>query len=148
VLERFRARFVGKCSGVVFYWGTFDLCVARYSGRRIEGAPAKTRIAREGYSHEVSEAGFWPGDSVYGAPAFFALHYPAPQGYDRAAVRPDYAHWYAPSRSIVLPYQRCREEQDPSKTILEFCQSTYEAGAVPAGWDRTALERPETGGVK
>ncbi len=140
VLEQFRSRFVGKCSGVGFYWGTFDLSVARYSGRRAVGPPPLGRIEREAYSHEVSEAGFWPGDSSYGAPAFFALHYPAPDGFERARVRPAEASWLAPSHCFVLPYEAIRA-RDPAQAILEFCQSTYEAGATLAGWDRAELER-------
>jgi hypothetical protein len=139
-LDQFRARFVGKCSGVQFYWGTFDLSVGRYSGRRVVGAPARTRIEREAYSHEVSESGFWPGDAVHPAPAFFTLHHPQPDGYDRAAIRPAFAHWVAPSRCFVLPYEQCRQG-NPDAAILEFLQSTYEAGATRAGWDRAALER-------
>jgi hypothetical protein len=145
VLEEFRARFVGKCSGVGFYWGTFDLSVARYSGRRAPGTPPSGRIEREAYSHEVSEVGFWPGDSVYGAPAFFALHYPAPEGFEHALVRPATASWFAPSRCFVLPYEAIRE-LNPAAQILEFCQTTYEAGAALASWNRAELERtPETG---
>jgi hypothetical protein len=138
-LEQFRSRFIGKCSGVGFYWGTFDLSVARYSGRRAPEPPSGA-IEREAYSHEVSEAGFWPGDRNYTAPAFFALHYPAPDGYTRTAVRPSEARWDAASRSFVLPYEACRE-RDPHAKILEFCQSTYEAGANLAGWNRAELER-------
>jgi hypothetical protein len=140
-LEQFRARFLGKCSGVVFYWGTFDLCVARYSGRRVDGATGKTPMEREGYSHEVSESGLWWGDANHPEPAFFTLHYPAPDGFASAAVRPDYAHWHAPSNCFVLPYARCREAADPVAHILEFCQSTYEVGATLARWDRAAVER-------
>ncbi len=143
VLEQFRSRFIGKCSGVGFYWGTFDLSVARYSGRRAPEPPSGA-IEHEAYSHEVSEAGFWPGDRNYTAPAFFALHYPAPEGYTRAAVRPPEARWEATSRSFVLPYEACREH-DPRAKILEFCQSTYEAGANLAGWNRAELERSEPG---
>lgn len=139
VLEQFRSRFIGKCSGVGFYWGTFDLSVARYSGRRAPEPPSGA-IEREAYSHEVSEAGFWPGDRNYPAPAFFALHYPAPDGYPRAAVRPPEARWQAASRSFVLPYEACRDH-DPHAKILEFCQSTYEVGANLAGWNRAELER-------
>ena len=141
VLEQFRARFLGKSNGVQFYWGTFDLCTARYTGRRVDGPPAKTAMEREGYSHEVSEVGFWPGDTVYRAPAFFMLQYPAPEALARTAVQPDYAEWFAPSNCFVLPYERCRTEPDPAATILKFCQSTYEAGATLAKWDRAALER-------
>jgi hypothetical protein len=143
VLEEFRSRFIGKCSGVGFYWGTFDLSVARYSGRRAHETPAgepSSMIEREAFSHEVSEAGFWPGDPNYTAPAFYALHYPAPDGFTSATVQPAEAHWEAASRAFVLPYEACRD-RDPRETILEFCQSTYEAGANLAGWNRAELER-------
>jgi hypothetical protein len=139
-LEQFRSRFIGKCSGVGFYWGTFDLSVARYSGRRAPEPSSGGTIEREAYSHEVSEAGFWPGDRVYTAPAFYALHHPAPDGYTRAAVRPAEARWQGPSRCFVLPYEACRDH-DPHAKVLEFCQSTYEAGANLAGWNRAELER-------
>jgi len=140
VLEEFRARFTGKCSGVGFYWGTFDLSVARYCGRRAPGPLPSGTIEREAYSHEVSEAGFWPGDSNYAAPAFFGLHAPAPDGYEHARVRPDEASWLAASRCFVLPYEAIRE-RDPARTILDFCQSTYETGATLAHWNRAELER-------
>jgi hypothetical protein len=102
VLEEFRARFIGKCSGVGFYWGTFDIAVARYCGRRVT-APTGNIIEREGYSHELSEAGFWPGDATYGQPAFYAMHYPQPDGYARGAVRPAAASWLASGGCWVLP---------------------------------------------
>jgi hypothetical protein len=150
VLEQFRSRFTGKCSGVGFYWGTFDLSVARYSGRRAPEPPSGPSgpsgpIEREAYSHEVSEAGFWPGDRNYTAPAFYALHHPAPDGFTRAAVRPTEARWEAASRSFLLPYEACRE-RDPHARVLEFCQSTYEAGANLAGWNRAELERTAESG--
>lgn len=140
VLEEFRARFIGKSSDVLFYWGTFDLSVARFSGRRAPPAVAGSGIEREAYSHEISEVGFWTGDDKYPAPAFFALQYPAPPGYEAAAVRPAAARWFAPSRCFVLPYEEIRTG-DAAAQILEFCQSTYEAGARLAGWDRAELER-------
>ncbi len=141
LLEQFRARFVGKCSGVGFYWGTFDLSVSRYSGRAAPEPPTTSAIEREGFSHEVSEVGFWPGDALFRAPAFYALHYPAPEGYASAIVRPDEAHWEQPSNCFVLSYEECRE-RDLSAKALEFFQSTYEAGATLAGWNRRELERP------
>jgi hypothetical protein len=152
VLEQFRSRFIGKCSGVGFYWGTFDLSVARYSGRRApappSGAPPSGAIEHEAYSHEVSEAGFWPGDRNYTAPAFYGLHYPAPDGFTRATVQPPEARWEPASRSFVLPYDACRE-YEPHAKILAFCQSTYEAGANLAGWNRAELERSEIqGGIQ
>jgi hypothetical protein len=140
LLEDFRARFIGKCSGVGFYWGTFDLAVARSCGRRVDGAPTSTVMEREGYSHEVSEVGFWPGDAVYRAPAFYALHYPAPDGYATADVRPAEARWEPSINCFVLPYEECREHDLPAKA-LEFFQSTYEAGANLAHWNRSELER-------
>jgi len=101
-------------------------------------------MEREGYSHEVSEVGFWPGDAIYGAPAFFALHYPLPDGYTSANVRPQAACWEGASHCFVLPYDACREH-DTRAQILEFFQSTYEAGANLAHWDRAELERPLQG---
>lgn len=142
-LEQFRARFLGKASEVGFYWGTFDLAASRYSGRRAPD-PGGGIIEREAFSHEVSEVGFWPGDAVYAEPAFYALHYPAPDGYARAAVRPPSAYWFEPSRCFVLPYETCRREPDPVAQILDFCQSTYEAGANLASWDRAELEQRDS----
>jgi hypothetical protein len=134
VLEEFRSRFIGKCSGVGFYWGTFDVSVARYSGRRAPEPPSTNPMEREGYSHEVSEVGFWPGDAVYPAPAFFALHYPEPGEYARANVRPEEAHWEDQIHCFVLPYESAAK-------ALEFFETTYESGARLAGWNRTDLER-------
>jgi len=141
VLERFRARFTGTCSGVGFSWGTFDLSVARYAGRRAPVSPSGGTIDRPAGSREISEVGFWPGDRVHPAPAFFALHHPAPEGYPRAAIRPAEAQWLGASRCFLLPYEACRD-RDPDAKILEFCQSAYEAGAELAGWNRAELERP------
>jgi len=145
LLESFRAHFLGKCSPVGFYWGTFDLSVSRYCGRTVPNAPVANVIDRECYSHEVSEVGFWPGDALYGAPAFYALHYPAPDGYSSAIIKPDEAHWEQPSNCFVLSYEQCRERNLSAKA-LEFFQSTYEAGANLAHWDRHDLERDETRG--
>lgn len=139
VLEQFRSRFIGKCSGVGFYWGTFDLSVARYSGRRAPNPPTESAIEREAYSHEVSEVGFWPGDIKYRAPAFFALHYPAPDAFARAPVKPNEACWEPGSQCFVLPYEDCRE-RDMNAKALEFFQATYEIGANLAGWNRAELE--------
>lgn len=141
ILEDFRARFAGKCNGVGFFWGTFDLCSARYSGLRAPDPVGGSAIERESYSHEVSEVGFWPGDVVYQAPAFYALHYPAPAGYAESTVAPADASWFASSRCFVLPYMAIRDG-DVAAKVLEFCQSTYEAGARLAMWNRTELERP------
>lgn len=145
VLEEFRARFMGKCSGTGFYWGTFDLSVARYSGRPAPEPLPAGALERESYSHEVSEVGFWPGDSSHRSPAFFALHYPAPDGFARAKVRPAAAVWDEASHGFVLPYEEVCRDRDPRAQILEFCQSTYEAGANLARWDRVELERSSRG---
>jgi hypothetical protein len=142
VLEEFRAHFIGKCSGVGFYWGTFDLSVARYNGRAVPDAPNTTAIDREGYSHEVSEVGFWPGDPVFRAPAFYAMHYPAPDGYSLAKVHPAEAHWEPTINCFVLPYEQART-RDLRAKALAFFQSTYEAGADLAHWDRPQLERAD-----
>ena len=144
VLEQFRSGFIGKCSGVSFYWGTFDLAVARYSGRRAPVPPEHPVIDREAFSHEVSECGFWPGDVVYPAPAFYALHYPQPPGYERQAIRPAAAAWAEAAHCFVLPYEAARQ-RDTEAQVLEFLQRTYEAGANLAGWDRAALERELSG---
>lgn len=146
VLDEFRSHFAGKCSGVGFYWGTFDLSVARYCGRPAPGPRPSGVIERESYSHELSEVGFWPGDAVYGAPAFFAFHAPEPDGYARSTVRPQAASWLEANHCFVLPYDAVREH-DTRAQLLDFFQSTYEAGANLARWDRAALERPLQGGT-
>jgi hypothetical protein len=97
-------------------------------------------MEREAFSHEVGEWGFWPGDAAYPAPAFYALQSPAPAGYERANVRPTAAAWNEAAHVFVLPYEACREH-DTAAQLLEFCQSSYDAGANLAGWDRAALER-------
>lgn len=140
VLEQFRSRFTGKCSGVGFYWGTFDLAVARYSGRPAPQPPAHPIMEHEAFSHEVSECGFWPGDAIYPAPAFYALHYPQPAGYDRATVPPAAATWSEAAHCFLLPYAACHE-QDTAHQVLDFLQRTYEVGANLAAWDRAQIER-------
>ncbi|HEX5061517.1 MAG TPA: DUF5996 family protein, partial [Kofleriaceae bacterium] len=139
VLEEFRSRFTGKCSGVGFYWGTFDVSVAMYSGRAVENAPTESRIEREAYSHELIEVGFWPGDAVYQQPAFFAMQWPMPESYAHAHLEPADASWLEPSRCFVLPYESGRNG-DYTARVLDFCQSAYETGANMAGWD-PGLER-------
>jgi hypothetical protein len=141
VMEEFRARFIGKGSPVGFYWGTFDLAVARYSGRRAPGPLPESRIEREAFSHEVSECGFWPGDARFPEPAFYAMHAPAPDGYRRARVRPDAARYDESLRCFVLPYEAVRAVPSPHQAVLDFFQSTYEAGAELGGWNREELER-------
>jgi hypothetical protein len=140
VLKEFRSRFIGKCSPVHFFWGSFDLAVTRFSGR-LAPQPEKTNpIMAEAYSHEVISCGFWPGDRRSKHPAFYAYALPAPSGFDKELVRPEAASWDAALGEFILKYEAIREGDGPEQAILEFCQSTYEAGAKLAQWDRQALE--------
>jgi hypothetical protein len=145
VFKAFRGRFTGKCSPVHFFWGSGDLAVSRFSGRRAPthpgGAPnMPDRLIREAYSHECSSCGFWPGGDAAPYPFFFSYAYPAPAGFAEAKVRPDAAHYNRNLGEFVLPYDAVREAADPDAMLLEFLQSTYEAAADLGGWDRAALE--------
>jgi hypothetical protein len=135
-----RCGFVGKCSPVHFFWGSFDLAVTRFSGR-----PAPPRdgpaFMREAYSHEVISHGFWPGGGPLPEPVFYAYVVPAPAGADEARVRPDAAYWHRELGEFVLPYEAVRTAASPEQAIEAFVGSTYEAFATLAGWDRGALER-------
>jgi hypothetical protein len=145
VMKRFRARFIGKSSPVHFFWGSFDLAVTRFSGREAPvhpGAPGVADIVtREAYSHEVSSAGFWPGNDMFPEPAFYAYFYPEPQGYRTAEVGPAAAYYGTDMGEWLLPYEAVRTAADPDAALMEFLQSSYAAGADLAGWDRAALER-------
>ncbi|HEU5440471.1 MAG TPA: DUF5996 family protein [Ktedonobacterales bacterium] len=143
VLEQLRARFIGKCSPVQFFWGSFDLAVSRFSGRRAPERPGADRINREAYSHEVSSCGFWPGTpgGPIQEPAYYAYMAPEPAGYAEAAVLPGAALYSRELGEFILPYDSVRTAADSDAMLLDFVQSTYEAGANLAGWDRTALER-------
>ena len=145
VLQKFRSRFLGKCSPVHFFWGSFDLAVTRFSGRPAPphpGAPGVAdSITREAYSHEVSSAGFWPGGDALPEPIFYAYAYPEPEGFKDFAVRPDEAYYNADFREFVLPYEAARRAPDRDGALLDFLQSTYEAAAELGSWDRSALER-------
>jgi hypothetical protein len=151
VLRVFRARFVGKCSPVHFFWGSFDLAVTRFSGRPAPAHPGGVPhmpdwVAREAYSHEVSSVGFWPGTPAFPEAAFYAYGYPEPQGFRTAAVVPAAARFESGLGEFVLPYEAVRTSADPDATVLAFAQSTYEAVAIAGKWDRAALERPPSGG--
>jgi hypothetical protein len=141
----FRARFIGKVSPVHFFWGSFDLAVTRFSGRRAPphpGAPnLALHVARESYSHEVSSCGFWPGNGGYGRAAFYSYAYPAPDGFARAKVRPSAAFFDAGVGEFILPYDSARNSSSPDESVLDFLQTSYEAAANLANWDRRALER-------
>jgi len=139
--KEFRSPFLGKCSPVHFFWGSFDLAVTRFSGRRAPERAGADRITREAYSHEVISCGFWPGDETFKAPAFYSYTVPEPPGLSAAALRPS-AAWYSPDKGLfLLRYEDVRSADAPEQVLLEFLQSTYEAGATLAQWDREALER-------
>ncbi len=139
VLKKFRARFIGKSSPVHFFWGSFDLAVSRFSGCRAPVAPDADPVTREAYSHEVISCGFWPGDRRFPQPAFYAYASPAPAGLETQAVRP--GSWDTQMREFLLLYDDVRNANSPQDAVLDFCQSTYEAAARLAQWDRHALER-------
>ena len=145
VFKHFRTGFLGKCSPVHLFWGSFDLAVTRFSGRAAPphpgGVPAlPDSVTREAYSHEVSSAGFWPGGGPIGYPAFYSYTYPTPEGFAAAAVGPGEAVFDAALGEFLLPYDAVRSAADPEAALLEFLQTTYRAAADLADWDRTALE--------
>ena len=145
VLKQFRTGFLGKASPVHFFWGGFDLAVTRFSGRRAPrhpgGIPHLTdAVTCEAYSHEVSSAGFWPGSGAIDYPAFYSYAYPEPAGFRTTQVRPDAAFFNEAVGEFILPYEAVRTAARPDQALLEFLQSTYEAAANAAKWDREALE--------
>jgi len=142
VFEEFRSRFVGKCSPIHFFWGSFDLAVTRFSGRPAPERPGADRMTREAYSHEVSSVGFWPGSGIITDPAFYSYAAPEPSEFRDWTVRPAAARYDTQVGEFILMYDAVRTSESPSTTLLDFCQSTYEAAATLSKWDRTALERP------
>jgi hypothetical protein len=147
VFRRFRTGFLGKVSPVHLFWGSFDLAVTRFSGRRAPphpgGIPAlPDAVTREAYSHEVSSAGFWPGGGGVEHPAFYSYAYPTPAGFRERKVRPAAAFFHEKLGEFVLPYDDVRRARDPEAVLLGFLQSTYEAAAELGRWDRAALEAP------
>ena len=141
VMEKFRARFTGKCSPVHFFWGSFDLAVTRFSGRRAPERVGADAITREAYSHEVISHGFWPGMGPLGAPAFYSYTAPEPQGLSDAAIRPGEAFYSKEMSEFILLYDDVRLSASPDDSLMEFLQSTYEAGANLAQWNRAELEQ-------
>jgi Family of unknown function (DUF5996) len=145
VFKQFRSRFIGKCSPVHLFWGALDLAVTRFSGRPAPEHPGgipnlPDRITREAYSHEESSCGFWAGSGL-GHAAYYAYAYPEPPGFAEAILAPAGAAYNSTLRECLLPYDVVRTAADPDKTLLEFLQSSYEAAANLAKWDRAALER-------
>jgi hypothetical protein len=145
VFKQFRAEFVGKCSPVHFFWGSFDLAVTRFSGRRAPEHPGHVphlsdRVAKEAYSHEVSSCGFWPGNDAYPHAAFYSYAYPAPADFAIAEISPKEAFFNQSMREFILPYDAVRNSLNPEETLFSFLQSTYEAAANLGTWDRALLE--------
>jgi hypothetical protein len=140
VFTESRCRFVGKCSPVQFFWGSFDLAVTRFSGRP---APAREGPAfmQEAYSHEVISHGFWPGSGPVMDPAFYAYAVPEPDGLKGARVSPAAAYYHRELNEFILPYEAVRQADSPARMIGEFIQSTYEQAATLGKWDRATLER-------
>lgn len=141
VFKEFRARFIGKDSPVHFFWGSFDLCVTRFSGRRAPERPGADPVTREAYSHEVISAGFWPGGGEVKGAAFYAYAAPEPPAFAGQKVKPAAAFYHPQMKEFLLMYDDVRQSASPRDALLDFLQSTYEAGANSAQWDRKELER-------
>jgi len=139
--QKFRAGFIGKDSPVHFFWGSFDLCVTRFSGRRAPERVGADPVTREAYSHEVISAGFWPGGGDIKGAAFYAYAAPEPAGFAEQPVRPAAAFYHPQLKEFLLMYDDVRRAASPRQALLSFLQSTYEAGANLAHWDRKELER-------
>jgi len=142
VLNQFRSGFIGKCSPVHFFWGSFDLAVTRFSGRRAPQRPGADPVTREAYSHEVSSVGFWPGTVGSKDAAFYSYCAPEPAAFKAARLQPNAASYDLQLNEFVLPYEAVRSAKSPSGALLDFCRSTYEAGANLGNWNRNELERP------
>jgi hypothetical protein len=145
VLTKFRSRFIGKVSPVHFFWGAFDMAVTRFSGRPAPKHPGVPNcglfVMQEAYSHELSSCGFWPGGGLVDEPAFYAYAYPEPQGFKDYPIQPPKAFYHSGISEFLLPYNVVRTSDSPDEVLLSFLQSTYEAAATCAKWDRRALER-------
>ncbi len=144
VFKEFRSEFCGKCSPVHFFWGSFDLAVTRFSGRRAPEHPGGVphlpdAVTREAYSHEVSSLGFWPGNEMMPDPVFYSYAYPAPNGFAEAQARPSFASYNAQLKEFVLLYEQMRQTESPDATLLDFAHSTYDAASTLGDWDRAAL---------
>jgi Family of unknown function (DUF5996) len=141
VMQRYRSPFLGKSSPVHFFWGSFDLALTFFSGRRAPERPGADRMTREAYSHEVISCGFWPGDDRFPTPAFYSYTSPEPPGLPTTSIHPEEAFYHHEMGLFLLRYDDVRSASSPEQALLSFFQSTYEAGARLAQWDREALER-------
>jgi len=141
ILETFRGEFIGKCSPVHFFWGSFDLAVTRFSGRPAPPRENADAITREAYSHEVISHGWWPGGGPVNEPAFYAYAAPEPEGFKTAAVQPAAAYYNTDLSEFILPYEAIRTSATPEADLQAFLRTTYDAAATLARWDRASLER-------
>jgi Family of unknown function (DUF5996) len=141
IMQRFRSNFIGKNSPIHFFWGSFDLALTRFSGRRAPERPGADHMTREAYSHEVSSCGFWPGNSAAPEPVFYVYQVPEPEGFKEASVRPDKAFYSQEVGEFMLRYEDVRTSATPEQDLLAFFQSTYNVGATLGHWDRENLER-------
>jgi hypothetical protein len=142
LFKKFRAGFLGKVSPVHFFWGSFDLAVTRFSGRRAPERPGADVITRDAYSHECSSVGFWPGGGDVKGAAFYSYMAPTPENFANAQALPKEAFWNKELGEFLLMYDTLRTLASPEDAVLDFCQSTYDAGATLGRWDRAALEVP------
>ena len=142
LLKRFSTTFYGKISPVHFFWGSFDLAVTRFNGKRAPARPGADPVQAEAYSHEVISAGFWPGSSGYGRAAFYCYAAPVPEGLDKATISGK-GGFNAKLGEFILDYEDARSASDPVETVLEFLQETYSAAANAAKWDRANLDRTD-----
>jgi len=140
-LEQFRAKFIGKCSPVHFFWGSFDLAVTRFSGRLAPERPNADAITREAYSHEVISHGWWPGGGPVSEASFYAYAAPEPKGFKTAPLKPSASYYSDEFNEFLLPYESVRASADPERELTAFLDSSYDAAANLAKWDRAALER-------
>ncbi len=141
VMKDFRSSFLGKASPVHFFWGSFDLAVTRFSGRRAPERPGADPVTREAYSHEVSSAGYWPGSAAFPNAAFYSYASPVPAGFSERKVNPPAAYFHPELGEFLLLYDDVRTSDSPKDALMAFLQSTYEAAADLGNWDRAALER-------
>jgi Family of unknown function (DUF5996) len=141
IFQEFRSNFLGKNSPTHFFWGSFDLAVTRFSGRRAPERAGADKVTREAYSHEVSSVGWWPGDAELGGPVFYSYAAPEPAGFRDSPVKPAQVRYDDRLKEFLLFYDEARTASDPRAAILEFCQTTYEVAANLAKWDRASLER-------